>query len=182
MKFRGDKKRHIKFPYSSVEPERTQRAFDGVKPAQLTFYRLVLMSYLLEKKIKIREDKKRPINFSYFLAGAYQLNELFIYRGKKMQKDYRTLEYRQFEELKNRVKLIDFYWMRYKSQHPQKDYSEEVLDHIEVIEDFIYKKRYEELRLVKINFRRTKVKLPEKNYQKLKQYSELSNLLQNSLK
>lgn len=99
-----------------------------------------------------------------------------------MQKDYRTLEYRQFEELKNRVKLIDFYWMRYKSQPPQKDYSEEVLDHIEVIEDFIYKKRYEELRLVKINFRRTKVKLPEKNYQKLKQYSELSNLLQNSLK
>ncbi|KRN86858.1 hypothetical protein IV75_GL001051 [Carnobacterium maltaromaticum] len=38
MKFRGDKKRHIKFPYSSVEPERTQRAFDGVKPAQRTFY------------------------------------------------------------------------------------------------------------------------------------------------
>ena len=28
MKFRGDKKRHIKFPYSSVEPERTQQAFD----------------------------------------------------------------------------------------------------------------------------------------------------------
>lgn len=99
-----------------------------------------------------------------------------------MQKDYRTLEYRQFEELKNRVKLIDFYWMRYKSQHPQKDYSEEILDRIEMIEDFIYKKRYEELRIVKINFRRTKVKLPEKNYQKLKQYSGLSSLLQNSLK
>ncbi|PLS35475.1 hypothetical protein CYV31_09530 [Carnobacterium maltaromaticum] len=33
---------------------------------------------LLEKKIKIREDKKRPINFSYFLAGATRLNELFI--------------------------------------------------------------------------------------------------------
>ncbi|WP_257963721.1 hypothetical protein [Carnobacterium maltaromaticum] len=43
-----------------------------------------------------------------------------------MQKDYRTLEYHQFEELKNKVKLIDFYWMRYKSQHPQKDYSDEV--------------------------------------------------------
>ena len=28
MKFRGDKKRHIKFPYSSVEPVRTQQAFD----------------------------------------------------------------------------------------------------------------------------------------------------------
>ena len=28
------------------------------------------MSQLLEKKIKIREGKKRPINFSYFLAEA----------------------------------------------------------------------------------------------------------------
>ena len=36
------------------------------------------MSQLLEKKIKIREDKKRPINFSYFLAGAKRLNKLFI--------------------------------------------------------------------------------------------------------
>ncbi|CCO10581.2 hypothetical protein BN424_1139 [Carnobacterium maltaromaticum LMA28] len=27
IKVRGGKKRHIKFPYSSVEPERTQRAF-----------------------------------------------------------------------------------------------------------------------------------------------------------
>ncbi|MEG1047799.1 hypothetical protein, partial [Carnobacterium sp.] len=41
-------------------------------------FRLVLMSQLLEKKIKIREDKKRPINFSYFLAGANRLNKLFI--------------------------------------------------------------------------------------------------------
>ncbi|CCO11871.2 hypothetical protein BN424_2431 [Carnobacterium maltaromaticum LMA28] len=38
------------------------------------------MSQLLEKKIKIREGKKRPINFSYFLAGANRLNELFIIR------------------------------------------------------------------------------------------------------
>ncbi|WP_081039774.1 hypothetical protein, partial [Carnobacterium maltaromaticum] len=30
------------------------------------------------KKIKIREDKKRPINFSYFLFGAKLLNKLFI--------------------------------------------------------------------------------------------------------
>ncbi len=36
------------------------------------------MSQLLEKKIKIREDKKRPINFSYFLARANRLNKLFI--------------------------------------------------------------------------------------------------------
>ena len=36
------------------------------------------MNQLLEKKIKIREDKKRPINFSYFLTGANRLNELFI--------------------------------------------------------------------------------------------------------
>ena len=40
--------------------------------------RLVFMSQLLEKKIKSREDKKRPINFSYFLAGANRLNKLFI--------------------------------------------------------------------------------------------------------
>ncbi|MEG0782436.1 hypothetical protein, partial [Carnobacterium sp.] len=40
--------------------------------------RLVLMSQLFEKKIKIREDKKRPINFSYFLARANRLNKLFI--------------------------------------------------------------------------------------------------------
>ncbi|CAD5896822.1 conserved hypothetical protein [Carnobacterium maltaromaticum] len=42
--------------------------------------RLALMSQLLEKKIKIREDKERPINFSYFLAGANRLNELFIFK------------------------------------------------------------------------------------------------------
>ncbi|PLS36881.1 hypothetical protein CYV26_01600 [Carnobacterium maltaromaticum] len=36
------------------------------------------MSQLLEKKIKIREDKNRPINFSYFLSGAKWLNKLFI--------------------------------------------------------------------------------------------------------
>ncbi|TFJ28005.1 hypothetical protein CKN99_07220 [Carnobacterium maltaromaticum] len=36
------------------------------------------MSQLLEKKIKIREDKKRPINFPYFLTGANRLNKLFI--------------------------------------------------------------------------------------------------------
>ncbi|CCO12369.2 hypothetical protein BN424_2948 [Carnobacterium maltaromaticum LMA28] len=40
--------------------------------------RLVLMSQLLEKKIKIRDGKKRHINFSYFLAGAKRLNKLFI--------------------------------------------------------------------------------------------------------
>ncbi|KRN71743.1 hypothetical protein IV76_GL003255 [Carnobacterium maltaromaticum] len=40
--------------------------------------RPALMSQLFEKKIKIREDKKRPINFSYFLVRANRLNELFI--------------------------------------------------------------------------------------------------------
>ncbi|PLS38057.1 hypothetical protein CYV26_04840 [Carnobacterium maltaromaticum] len=40
--------------------------------------RLALMSQLLEKKIKIRDGKKRHINFSYFLAGANRLNKLFI--------------------------------------------------------------------------------------------------------
>ena len=83
MKFRGDKKRHIKFPYSSFEPERTQQAFDRAKRLNKLFIRLVLMSQLLEKKIKIREDKKRPINFPYFLAGAKQLNKLFILGGTR---------------------------------------------------------------------------------------------------
>ena len=78
MKFRGDKKRHIKFPYSSIEPERTQQAFNGDNRLNELFIRLALMSQLLEKKIKIRGGKKRHINFSYFLAGANQLNELFM--------------------------------------------------------------------------------------------------------
>lgn len=38
------------------------------------------MSQLLEKKIKIRMDKKRPINFPYFLAEANRLNKIFIQR------------------------------------------------------------------------------------------------------
>ncbi|MCC4313074.1 hypothetical protein AKL22_12690 [Carnobacterium maltaromaticum] len=78
MKFRGGKKRHIKFPYSSFEPEQTQQAFNGAKRHNELFIRLVLLCQLLEKKIKIREDKKRPINFSYFLDGAKRHNELFI--------------------------------------------------------------------------------------------------------
>ncbi|CAD5898224.1 conserved hypothetical protein [Carnobacterium maltaromaticum] len=45
---------------------------------QKSIIRLALMSQLLEKKMKIREDKKRPINFSYFLARVNRLNELFI--------------------------------------------------------------------------------------------------------
>ncbi|CAD5898022.1 hypothetical protein CMALT394_20115 [Carnobacterium maltaromaticum] len=40
--------------------------------------RLVLMSQSFEKKIKIRDGKKRHINFSYFLARPKRLNELFI--------------------------------------------------------------------------------------------------------
>ncbi|CCO09660.2 hypothetical protein BN424_177 [Carnobacterium maltaromaticum LMA28] len=53
-------------------------SFYGAKRLNKHTIRLVLMSQLLEKKIKIREDKKRPINFSYFLAGAKRLNKLFI--------------------------------------------------------------------------------------------------------
>ncbi|TFJ75862.1 hypothetical protein CKN94_05170 [Carnobacterium maltaromaticum] len=41
-------------------------------------FRLVLMSQPFEKKIKIRDGKKRHINFSYFLARPKRLNELFI--------------------------------------------------------------------------------------------------------
>ncbi|KRN62054.1 hypothetical protein IV70_GL000148 [Carnobacterium maltaromaticum DSM 20342] len=42
---------------------------------------LALMSQLLEKKIKIRDGKKRHINFSYFLIGAKRLNELFLHKS-----------------------------------------------------------------------------------------------------
>ncbi|MFS7403161.1 hypothetical protein [Carnobacterium maltaromaticum] len=43
--------------------------------ARLTSF---LMGPLIEKKIKIRDGRKRHINFSYFLAGVNRLNELFI--------------------------------------------------------------------------------------------------------
>ena len=36
------------------------------------------MNQLFEKKMKIRDGKKRHINFPYFLAGANQINKLFI--------------------------------------------------------------------------------------------------------
>ncbi|MFS7388339.1 hypothetical protein AB6884_02400 [Carnobacterium maltaromaticum] len=55
-------------PYFSARANRLNELF--IRPA--------LMSQLFEKKIKIREDKKRPINFSYFLVRANRLNELFI--------------------------------------------------------------------------------------------------------
>ena len=42
------------------------------------------MNQLIEKKIKIRDGKKRHINFSYFLIGATRLNELFITRRNQI--------------------------------------------------------------------------------------------------
>ena len=42
------------------------------------------MSQSFEKKIKIRDGKKRHINFSYFLARPKRLNELFIIGGRKI--------------------------------------------------------------------------------------------------
>ncbi|CAD5901798.1 hypothetical protein CMALT394_40059 [Carnobacterium maltaromaticum] len=42
------------------------------------FIILVLMNQLLEKKMEIRDGKKRHINFPYFLIGATRLNKLFI--------------------------------------------------------------------------------------------------------
>ncbi|MEG0545484.1 MAG: hypothetical protein RR545_13460 [Carnobacterium sp.] len=68
MKIRGGKKHHINFPYFLA----------GAKQLNKLFIRLVLLSQLLEKKIKIRGGKKHHINFPYFLAGAKQLNKLFI--------------------------------------------------------------------------------------------------------
>ncbi|CCO11688.2 hypothetical protein BN424_2248 [Carnobacterium maltaromaticum LMA28] len=42
MKFRGDKKRHIKFPYSSIEPERTQQAFNRANRLNELFMEVLL--------------------------------------------------------------------------------------------------------------------------------------------
>jgi hypothetical protein len=68
MKFRGDKKRHIKFPYFLARAKRLNKLF----------IRLVFMSQLFEKKMKFRGDKKRHIKFPYFLARAKRFNKLFI--------------------------------------------------------------------------------------------------------
>ncbi|MFS7403175.1 hypothetical protein [Carnobacterium maltaromaticum] len=53
IKIRGGKKRPINFPYSSIEPERTQQAFNRANQLNELFIRPALMSQLLEKKIKI---------------------------------------------------------------------------------------------------------------------------------
>lgn len=98
-----------------------------------------------------------------------------------MYKNYEKITYKNFEELKNKVKLIEFYWMYYKTQHPKKDYSEKIMDKVEMIEDFIYMDRYEELKMVKINFTGKKVKIPIINYRRLKTYVTLSKLLEESI-
>ncbi|AOA01260.1 hypothetical protein BFC23_01470 [Carnobacterium maltaromaticum] len=61
-------------------PKRKKFRFIGFLTffSSIFLYWPVLLCQLLEKKIKIREDKKRPINFSYFLDGAKRHNELFI--------------------------------------------------------------------------------------------------------
>nr|WP_317943749.1 hypothetical protein [Carnobacterium maltaromaticum] len=68
MKFRGDKKRHIKFLYFSARANRLNKLF----------LRPVLMNQLFGKKMKFRGDKKRHIKFPYFSARANRLNKLFI--------------------------------------------------------------------------------------------------------
>ncbi|MEG1058536.1 MAG: hypothetical protein RSE30_10605, partial [Lactococcus sp.] len=68
--------------------------------------RLVLLSQLLEKKMKIREDKKRPINFPYFLAGAKRLNKLFILGG-------RMYEVGPFSQVPSSHRGFIFYWHDY---------------------------------------------------------------------
>ncbi|CAD5899163.1 hypothetical protein CKN99_03555 [Carnobacterium maltaromaticum] len=68
MKFRGGKKRHIKFPYFLARPNQLNKLF----------LRLVLLSQSFEKKMKFRDGKKRHIKFPYFLARPNRLNKLFI--------------------------------------------------------------------------------------------------------
>lgn len=99
-----------------------------------------------------------------------------------MKNNYITLDYRHFEDLKNKVKFIEFYWMCYKSQHPKMDYNKEILSQIELIEEFIYLNRYKDIKKVSQNFFSTKVRLKKINYNQLNKYVELSNLLKNSIK
>nr|WP_231620847.1 hypothetical protein [Carnobacterium maltaromaticum] len=76
MKFRGGKKRHIKFPYFLARANRLNKLF----------IRLVLLGQLFGKKMKFRGGKKRHIKFPYFSARAYRPNKLFMevhYNGKK---------------------------------------------------------------------------------------------------
>ncbi|GED49608.1 hypothetical protein CKN99_15745 [Carnobacterium maltaromaticum] len=98
-----------------------------------------------------------------------------------IHKDYEKISYKNFEELKYKVKFIEFYWMCYKVQHSKKDYSEEIMEKAEMIDDFIYMDRYEELKKVEINFIGTKVKMKKINYIRLKTYATLSKLLLDSI-
>ncbi|CCO10211.2 hypothetical protein BN424_747 [Carnobacterium maltaromaticum LMA28] len=68
MKFRGDKKRYINFPYFLAR----------AKWLNKLFIRTVLLSQSFGKKMKFRDGKKRHIKFPYFLAKAKRLNKLFI--------------------------------------------------------------------------------------------------------
>ncbi len=68
------------------------------------------MSQLLEKKIKIREDKKRPINFSYFLAGAKRLNKLFI-----MASSYEPTPREKDKNLRGQKTSYQFFLFSYRS-------------------------------------------------------------------
>lgn len=98
-----------------------------------------------------------------------------------MRKDYKKINYKKFEEIKYKVKFIEFYWMCYKAQHPDEDYGEEIMEKIEIIDDFIYMDRYEELKKVENNFIGTKVKIKKINYIRLKTYANLSKLLLDSI-
>nr|WP_238339055.1 hypothetical protein [Carnobacterium maltaromaticum] len=76
MKFRGDKKRHIKFPYFLARAKRLNKLF--IRP--------VLLSQSFGKKMKFRDGKKRHIKFPYFSARPIRLNKLFIRGEIYMQK------------------------------------------------------------------------------------------------
>ena len=68
MKFRGDKKRYINFPYFLAR----------AKWLNKLFIRTVLLSQSFGKKMKFRDGKKRHIKFPYFSARPIRLNKLFI--------------------------------------------------------------------------------------------------------
>ncbi|MGX7417573.1 hypothetical protein ACWOFR_02095 [Carnobacterium gallinarum] len=97
-----------------------------------------------------------------------------------MANKYITIDYKEFDELKNRVKTLEYYWMRYKSQNGD-SVDLEFNKNQDSIEKFIKLHRYEELKMVRFNFRGTKVKMEEENYYELVHFADLAFDIQNKV-
>ncbi|CRH19208.1 conserved hypothetical protein [Carnobacterium maltaromaticum] len=65
MKFRGGKKHHIKFPYSSFEAEQTQQAFNGAKRHNELFYQA--SSFVPTPREKDKNSSGQKTSYQFFL-------------------------------------------------------------------------------------------------------------------